>query len=102
MNTPKDIPAITALIPCAPLSRPVCSLNEGMAAVYGTNLKNSGALRCLRLPQNQAAAERIFAFIEILKDVMKQRLSGKEETDCEVKPIFTGCSLSSLPGAALM
>ena len=31
-----EYPAITALIPCAPLSRPVCSLNEGMAAVYGT------------------------------------------------------------------
>lgn len=24
------------IIPCAPLSRPVCSLNEGTAAVYGT------------------------------------------------------------------
>lgn len=33
---PKGHPCITALIPCAPLSRPVCSLNEGTAAAYGT------------------------------------------------------------------
>ena len=35
MNTPKDTPAITVPILCALLSRPVCSLNEGTAAVYG-------------------------------------------------------------------
>ena len=63
-------------------------------------------------PKNQAAAERIFNFLdepEIVEKTPKytvenSNIRGDIRFDhvCEIKPIFTGCSLNSLPGAALM
>mgnify|MGYP000411717061 CR=1 FL=1 len=71
---PKGHPCHNCPYTCAPLSRPVSFLNEGMAAVYWYDLKKQRRPPLPAVyPKNQAAAERIFAFIEILKDVMKRK-----------------------------